>query len=58
MFSANLTFDKIVMMQFWYFFLQKSPFWVYKCDSKLNLNTFALSCCVAARWWIALHHHS
>ena len=26
--------------------------------SKLNLNTFALSCCIAAHWWVALNHHS
>jgi len=50
MFSVNLIFDKTLTMQFCYLFLQKSLlFGLQTCKySKLNLNTFALSCCIAA----------
>ena len=60
-FSVNLTFDKTLVVQFCYFFLQKWPLFglqMCKC-SKLNLNTFALNCCTSTVVrWIALHHHS
>ena len=36
MFSINLTFDKTLMMQLCYFFLQRSPLFVLKCVSIQN----------------------
>jgi len=57
-FSVNLTFDKTLMMQFSYFFLQKSPCWGYKCVSIQNWTWILLRSAAAqllhsssaARW--------